>query len=40
MGLEGEHQVKLSTRAGTGTYMTEVLTIQRLTRRPSPVNQF
>ena len=27
MGLKGENQVKLSTRAGIGTYMTEVLSI-------------
>jgi len=40
MGLKGEHQVEMSTRAGTGTYMTEVLTILRITRSPDPVNQF
>jgi hypothetical protein len=40
MGLKGEHQVKVSTRAGIGTYITEVLSIQRITRRPSPVSKF
>jgi hypothetical protein len=38
--LKGEHQVKWSTRAGIGTYMTEVLSIQKIMRRPGPVNQF
>jgi len=40
MGLKGEHQVKVSTRAGIGTYIMEVLSIQRITRRPSPVSKF
>jgi len=40
MGLNGEHQVKWSTKTSTGTYMIEVLTIQRITRTPDPVNQF
>jgi hypothetical protein len=38
--LKGEHQVKVSTRTGIGTYITEVLSIQKITRRPSPVNEF
>jgi hypothetical protein len=32
MGLKGEHQVKVSTRAGIGTYIMEVLSIQRITK--------
>jgi hypothetical protein len=40
MGLKGEHKVKVSIRAGMGTYMTEVLSIKRITRRPSPVSKF
>jgi hypothetical protein len=40
MGLKGKHQVKVSTRAGIGTYIKEVLSIQRITRRPSPVSKF
>jgi hypothetical protein len=40
MGLKGEHQVKASIRAGMGTYITEVVFIQRITRTPSPVSKF
>ena len=39
MGLKGEHQVKLSTRASTGTYMNQDPTIQKITRTLGPVNQ-
>ncbi len=39
MGLKGEHQVKMSTRTSTGTYMNQDPTIQKMTRTPDPVNQ-
>jgi len=39
MGLKGEHQVKLSTRASTGTYINQDPTIQKITRTLGPVNQ-
>ena len=39
MGLKGEHQVKLSTRASTGTYMNQDPTIHKMMRTPDPVNQ-
>ncbi len=39
MGLKGEHQVKLSTRTSTGTYMNQDSTIQKITRTLGPVNQ-
>jgi len=38
--LKGEHQVKVSTRTGIGTYITNVLSIQKITRRLAPVNDF
>jgi hypothetical protein len=38
--LKGEHQVKVSTGTGIGTYIPEVLSIQKITRRPIPVNEF
>jgi hypothetical protein len=40
MGLKGEHQVKVSTRTGIGTYIAKVLSIQKITRRLTPVNEF
>jgi hypothetical protein len=40
MGLKGEHQVKVSTKTGIGTYKIKVLSIQRITRRLAPVNEF
>ena len=39
MGLNREHQVKLSTRTSIGTYMNQDPTIQKMTRTPDPVNQ-
>jgi len=38
--LKGEPQVKVRTRTGIGTYITEVLLIQEITRQPSPVSKF
>ncbi len=40
MGLKGEHPVKVSTRTGIGTYIAKVLSIQKIMRRLSPVNEF
>jgi hypothetical protein len=37
MGLKGEHQVKVSTITGIGTYMIKVLSIQKIMRRLAPV---
>ena len=36
-GLKREHQVKVSTRTGIGTYIIKVLSIQKITRRLAPV---
>jgi hypothetical protein len=33
MGLKGEHQVKVSTSTGIGTYIIEVSSILKKTRR-------
>ena len=37
MGLKGEHQVKVSTSTGIGTYITKVPSIQKIMRRLAPV---
>jgi hypothetical protein len=38
--LENGIERRTPSRAGIGTYMTEVLSIQKIMRRPGPVNQF
>jgi len=40
MGLNKEHQVELSTRTSTRTYMIKDLTIQKIMRISDSVNQF
>jgi hypothetical protein len=37
MGLKGEHQVKVSTSAGIGTYIIKDPSILKITRRLAPV---
>jgi hypothetical protein len=37
MGLKGEHQVKVSSSTGIGTYVIKVLSIQEIMRRLPPV---
>jgi len=37
MGLKGEHQVKVSTSTGIGTYMMKDPSILKITRRLAPV---
>jgi hypothetical protein len=37
MGLKGEHQVKVSTSAGIGTYIIKDPSTQKITRRLVPV---
>jgi hypothetical protein len=37
MGLKREHQVKVSTSTGIGTYITKVLSILKIMRTLAPV---
>jgi hypothetical protein len=37
MGLKGEHQVKVNTSTGIGTYIIKVLSILKIMRRLAPV---
>jgi hypothetical protein len=37
MGLKGEHQVKVSTSKGIGTYKIKVPSILKIMRRLAPV---
>jgi hypothetical protein len=39
MGLKGEHQVKVSTSIGKGTYIMKDPSILKITRRLTPVYQ-